>query len=352
MPSRASAARASSRIFPRRDERNHGPRRHVRHHDVFGDAQRRAERELLVDDDDAGRAADRAARRNASPCRQPGSRLRWAGGRRRGCSSASICRRRSRRPPHALLPRESRRGNAVKRENAGEPLGHPGNLDDVIVRLRASLDQRRRRPARSGEAAAARSTLTSWRLRRCCPWCRPSRRCRRCRSACPYRNLTRRSTASKPCCSGAWSMVAWMSPFWTSCTVWSRRSKPTTLTLSVALLRSTQVPAAGVEQHSSDSTPEMLGVGEHRILDRRIDFLRIGAGVERIDHLDAGRALESIARALLAVERPLRRRVDRGDHHLALAVEHLAHQFAGLAAGLHEVLAGESEPLAVRDCRC
>ena len=42
-------------------------------------------------------------------------------------------------------------------------------------------------------------------------------------------------------------------------TVWSSRSKPTTLTLSAALLRSTQVPAAGVEQHSSDRMPVMSG---------------------------------------------------------------------------------------------
>ncbi len=75
-------------------------------HDVLGDAERRDQRELLVDGDDA------LALRLVGLRRRPGARppARWspcrAAGRRTGSSAASICRRRSRRA--APGPRPSR----------------------------------------------------------------------------------------------------------------------------------------------------------------------------------------------------------------------------------------------------
>ncbi len=112
-------ARASMRMRARGTSEATGPRRHrQRHHDVLGDAERRAERQLLVDHDDAGARGCRAARRNAAAGRRGAPRRRRAAGRRPGCSSASTCRRRSRRSRHG--PRRRRKPTAM-RSSASTP---------------------------------------------------------------------------------------------------------------------------------------------------------------------------------------------------------------------------------------
>ena len=93
-------------------------------------------------------------------------------------------------------------------------------------------------------------------------------------------------------------------------------------------------------------------VGKHGVLDLGIDLLRIAAGVQRLHHLDAGEGFQRLAHALLTVQRPLGGGVDRRDHHLAFAVEHLAHELAGFASGLDEVLARRRRGVCCSDCRC
>ena len=129
MPSRPSAARASRRISRAAAERATGRRSHVGHDDVFGDRQGRAERQLLVDDDDAGRAAGerRGERRSALPSTRisPSSGCKVAGEdiHQRRLAGAVLADD----GMHLAWPEIDR--DAVERQNAREPLGHPGDLD-------------------------------------------------------------------------------------------------------------------------------------------------------------------------------------------------------------------------------
>ena len=180
----ASAARASTPHLRARHKRQRPTwPAIVRHHDVFGDAERRAERQLLIDDDDAGGPA---VERRAEPDGLPsirGSRPRSAAGRRPGCSSASTCRRRSRRPRHGLRPAGSRARRLSSASTPGNRLVTPAISTMWLVRCWSCGIAAAAAGAPAGRAVAGE--LTSWRPRRCSPWCRRRRRCRGCRSACP-----------------------------------------------------------------------------------------------------------------------------------------------------------------------
>ena len=96
---------------PRRARRGAARRgRLVAEHDVLGDGHHRDEHEVLVDHADPGSIASLAeAKETGLPSQADLARVRPGRGRR-GCSSASTCRRRSRRAAHA-----PRRGAARSR---------------------------------------------------------------------------------------------------------------------------------------------------------------------------------------------------------------------------------------------
>ncbi len=84
----------------------------------------------------------------------------------------------------------------------------------------------------------------------------------------------------------------------------------------------------------------MLGVGYMAFSISEI-FPRIAAGVERLRHSMPGTFMNSANALPHGPATTERRRHGPGDHHLAFAIEHLAHELAGLRTVLDEILPGE-----------
>ena len=126
--------RLGSHPLPR-NERRDRPHRQVRHHDVFGDAHGRAEGEFLVDDDDArrttvqGRGESRrlAVDPDLALVRRKFSRQDVDQGRLAGAILAD---------DRMHLSAAKSHGDMIKRDDAGEPFGDPGYLDDFVVTIR------------------------------------------------------------------------------------------------------------------------------------------------------------------------------------------------------------------------
>ena len=221
MPRRSSAARASARIIALGISEATRPARHVRHDDVFGDGHRRAEGEFLIDDDDAGGATVERrseARRFAVDEDFSLARLKIAGEdvHQRGLAGAVLTN------DSVHLAGAKADADMIERDDAGEPLGDPGDLEDIGTgrhrrhararpgHPRGSTELRLIASARKGSAHDLKPRLrgsawmagtspamtesddaccanlgcyikarpTSWRPSRYCPSCRCRRRCR------------------------------------------------------------------------------------------------------------------------------------------------------------------------------
>ena len=116
---RQSTARASLAHARAIDDREQAETRRtgrIAERDVLGDRQRRHQAQLLRDGDDAGGDGVVRAGEMAEPAVDRRSRRGRGDARRRGCGSASTCRRRSRRRGHGS--RRSRRRNRRRRARA------------------------------------------------------------------------------------------------------------------------------------------------------------------------------------------------------------------------------------------
>ena len=129
----AEAGKCGARLTPHlraRHKRHRGPARDRRHHDVLGDAERRAERQLLVDDDDAGCPAVERRTEPDGLAVDPQfalGRLQVAGhdvhqGRLAGAVFTD---------DGMDFARPDAERNLVERKDAGEPFGYPADFDDI-----------------------------------------------------------------------------------------------------------------------------------------------------------------------------------------------------------------------------
>ena len=113
-----------------RHERGDAPARHVGHDDILGDRHRRAEGELLIDDDDARSATVERGSKMRRLAVDKDLAFAWAKIARedmheRGLAGAVLANDR------VNFASAKAQVDMVERKNAREPSGHPGDLDDM-----------------------------------------------------------------------------------------------------------------------------------------------------------------------------------------------------------------------------